>query len=37
MPTSPSVHGRACITWCETESGKNVSEIPKSPVTMLRR
>ena len=37
VPTSISVHGRACSTWCETVSGKKVSEIPKSPRTMLPR
>src|SRR6266550_5359027 len=35
MPTSPSVHGSACSTWCATVSGKKVSEIPKWPRKML--
>ena len=37
VPTSASVHGNACSTWCETVSGKNVSEMPKCPWAMLPR
>ena len=37
VPTSASVHGSACNTWCVTVSGKNVSEMPKSPRTMFPR
>src|SRR3954464_1652234 len=37
IPTRKSVQGSACSTWCETVSGKNVSEMPKCPRAMLPR
>ena len=36
-PISPSVHGRACPTWCMTESGKKVSDVPRRSRAMFQR
>ena len=37
IPTRPSVHGRPCLITSPTGEGKNVTEVPKLPVKVLRR
>ena len=37
VPTSPTLHGSASITTLPTDEGKKLSDVPKSPCSVLPR